>query len=1033
MVKFQQSQQDILLRKITKRKDEIAGYIYSRDTPITDIVFRQTTKYESYDEAVAAHDYKPISVGDSWGPSTNAWFKARFSVPESFAGRAVFAFFDFGGWEACAFLDGKPFHGIGKRHKYIPLLTKAKGGESFELVFDAICGSPWGPEKSDNEFPRSAAVFTVAHLAVRNDEVADYWYDLEVMRLLAEQLAEDSPRRAKIIYTLNESVDAFDYTNTDENSLARSANRARTILRTLYNCKTVASVLKLAVVGHSHIDVAWKWPYRETKRKCARTFSSQLRLMELYPEFIYTQGQAILYEFVKAQYPELYEDIKNRVKEGRWDVTGSMYVEADCNLSSGESLIRQILVGKNFYRDEFGIETDVLWLPDVFGYSAALPQILKRARIHYFFTNKIHWSDINCPPYGTFYWKGIDGSRVLAHFPPSASYNGFPDPAWLTRYAKYWQDKDRANEILFTYGWGDGGGGPEDRHCEYLRRQMDLEGLPKLEHKKVSEFFRDIDNGADYNEWVGELYLEYHRGTYTTQARNKKLNRRSEFLYRDAEILSSIAASMGLYYPRDQLTKQWKQILAMQFHDVIPGTSIRQVYEDTEKIYAEVLAVGRTIVDSALRAIANSVSTSADGQAIVVFNTLAWDRKGVVEAKLPRVGNYAVLNGNGTEVACQIVGDVIRFCAEVPSIGYATYRLVEKASVVKPTLKVSKTTLENRFFRIELDNKGLIKSLVCKGSGRQVLPEGARANVFEMYEDKPLSWPAWDVDFFHLEKFEQITDFSSLSIVEEGPVRGALEIERKFGNSHLIQRVVIYEELPRIDFETWVDWRENEKLLKVAFPVDVNADKARYEIQFGNVERPTHRNTSWDFAKFEVCAHKWADLSESGFGVSLMNDCKYGHSILGNVMRLTLLKSAKQPDPEADMLEHTFTYSLMPHAGDYVTAQTVRRAYELNVDMPTILATASPGKRPASKSFVRVDTDNVVLETIKRAELEDATILRFYECHNKRAKVNVTLDLPFKKVFECDLMEDDLSEIESRNGQFSFEIKPFEIRTFKMR
>ncbi len=1021
----------MLLRKIGRRKDEIKDYILSNVTPIEGITYRETTAYETYEEAMAAKDYRPIGIGELWGGATNGWFRLGFRIPAEWKGRNVVGLFNFGG-EACAYLNGKPYHGLARFHQEIPLATKAGGGERFEMVADVVSGAPWDPKAMNPQVTNRKSEFSRAHIATKNPEVEEYWYNLEVLHLIANELPQDSPRREKIIYTLNKSVDAFDYTHTDDESLRASALRANAIVKPLLECPAEPSAMELAVVGHSHIDAAWQWPFRETKRKCARTFSTQLAIMEHYPEFIYSQGQALLYSFVKENYPSLYSQIKKRVKEGRWDVTGSMWVEADCNLCSGESLVRQILVGKSFYRDEFGVETDVLWLPDVFGYSAALPQILKRARVNYFFTNKIHWSDINKPPYGTFWWKGIDGSRVLAHFPPSSSYNGFPNPEWFRKYVNNWPDKDRANEILFTYGWGDGGGGPEARHLEYLRREYNIEGLPRLKQKKVSEFFHGIDNGTDYHEWVGELYLEYHRGTYTSQAKNKRLNRRSEFLMRDAELLSTIAAPMGLPYPREELLAQWRQVLANQFHDIIPGTSIRQVYEETYESYDGVLAAGEKAVADATDSLAARIDTTGKGNAIIVLNTLPWERRDVVTLRAPSREGCAVTDAFGEQVTVQVSAGELRFTASVPSMGYAVYRMVEKPSKAVSALKVSKSRLENRFFRIDLDSKGLIESILHKETGREVLPMGARANVFEFYEDKPLNWPAWDIDFFHEDKVEEITELKSISVQEQGPVLGAVEIEREFSKSRLRQRIVIYSDIPRIDFETWVDWHEKEKLLKVAFPVDVNSPTARYEIQFGNVERPTHRNTSWDFAKFEVCAHKWVDLSEADFGVSLMNDCKYGHSVKGSVMRLTLLKSAKKPDPEADMGEHIFTYSLMPHAGSYVDARTVRRAYELNVPLRTVFPMSHKGKLPNRKSFISVDAENVVLETVKKAEREEATILRFYECHNKRSHVIVSIDLPFRKVYECDLMEDNTGEVASHDGGFSFEIKPFEIRTFKL-
>ncbi len=1019
-----ETKENIIFRKIGKRRDEIARYIFSGNTTITDIVFRVTKDYENYEDAVKAKDFKPITVGEHWQGGMNGWFKLNFTIPKEWKGRRVAGLFSFGG-EACAFIGGVPFHGLDRNHQEILLLPEAKGGEKFEMVVEAESGRPWNPE------PHPPVTFGKAEIAKINVELREYWHNLDLLYKLAEELAPESPRRAKIIYLLNKSVDAFDYSRTDDEALRKSALAANEIIKPLLECKAGQSAMKMAVVGHSHIDVGWLWPYRETIRKCSRTFSTVLRLMEQYPEYIYSQGQAQLYAFTKEKYPKLYEQIKNRVKEGRWDVTGSMWVEADCNLCSGESLIRQVLMGKNFFKSEFGIETNVLWLPDVFGYSAALPQILKKSGIPYFATNKIHWSQFNKPPYGTFYWTGIDGSRVLAHFPPSSSYNGIPDPKWLTRYVRQFQDKDRAGEILFTFGHGDGGGGPENSHLEMLRREKDLEGLPKCEMKSIPEFFKSIDNNADYHEWVGELYLEYHRGTYTTQARNKKLNRRAELLFRDVELFGCLAKPTGFEYPAEKINLNWKGILLHQFHDVIPGTSIRQVYEDTEASYMQILASGDEIRAKALLSIAEKIDSTGDGDAIVVFNSLSWDRVDIARVKAPPGEEYRVLDSEGNEVPSQISGGEIIFAASVPSCGYRVYRLAKGSSQSNTNLKEDKTCLENRFYKIKLDENGLIESLVLKKTGREMVPNGTRANVLQIFEDKPLDWPAWDIDFYYEDKCEVIAEVESIES-SVGPACASVELLRSYGDSKFRQRIIIYEDIPRIDIENWVDWRENQKLLKAAFPVDVNANSARYEIQFGNVERPTHRNTSWDFAKFEVCAHKWADISEEGFGMSLLNDCKYEHSASGNTLSLTLLRSAKEPDPQADMHEHTFTYSLLPHSGSYVEAETVRRAYELNVPLVAFPIAPSKGVLPKSKSFISVSASNVVLETVKQAENGKGTILRFYECHNSRSKAEVKLGLPFKKVMECDLMENDISEAALIEGGFAFEIRPFEIRTFKL-
>lgn len=1019
--------QDILYTKIGRRKHEIGSYMVSNRTPITDVGLWETKEFLSLEKAASKAKFKAVKPGDMWGGGgVNGWFRLRFSIPQEFAGREVAAVLDFGG-EGCAFINGQPYQGVDGNHQEVLLQKKAKGGEDYEILVD-VNSIHW-----HNPHDPAKRRFVRAELVTRNPEVRELFFNMDVLWILAGQLPKDSTRRARIIYVLNRSVDAFDYTDTDDASLKKSAKAANAILQPLMECRANDSALNVAVHGHSHIDVAWLWPYRETRRKCARTFSTVMRLMEQYPDYLFSQSQAQLYQYVREDHPELYKEIRKRVKDGRWDVVGSMWVEADCNLSSGESLVRQVLVGKNFFADEFGVESDVLWLPDVFGYSAALPQILKKAGVPYFSTIKIGWSQFNRFPYNTFWWTGIDGTSVLAHFPPTGDYNAYPDPGLLRRQEAEYKEKDRSTESLLSYGWGDGGGGPDPRHLEYLSRAKDLEGLPRCTQKSVSEFFHAIDiEDADYPEWVGELYLELHRGTYTTQARNKRHNRKAEFLFRDAELLSTVAGPFGLAYPYDELHEKWRDILCNQFHDVIPGSSIRLVYEDTEQMYPEIFKVGAGAVDNAIKALAAEVDTSGEGSPVMVFNTLPWERRSVasVEVDSPEA---AVVGPHGAEVPCQVADGRLQFAASVPSMGYSVYRVLDRPCKADASLlKVSKTTLENRFFTIRLDRGGVITSLVHKETGREMLPEGQRANVLRLYEDKPNDWPAWDIDFFYEDKYQDLDRADSVEVVEQGPVRAAVEVARSFNGSTLRQRVVISADSPRIDFETEVDWHESHKVLKALFPVDVNASKARYEIQFGNVERTTHSNTSWDKAAFEVAAQKWMDVSEPGFGASLLNDCKYGHHTVGSEMRLSLLRSPKEPDPEADMGEHAFTYSLMLHGGDYAAAGTVREAYDLNVPLVAEVVEASAGGLPAWKSFFSVDASNVVLETVKRAEKEDATILRLYECHSRREQVTLTADVPFTRVFECGIMEDNLHEVASEGNTFTFEIRPFEIKTFKL-
>ncbi len=1017
------------LRKVGRRRDEIAAYLYSNVTQISGVTLWETPNCEKYDDAVRAEGYKPINVGESWGGNgLSGWFKVRFTVPKEHAGKPFAVLINIG-FEGCVFMNGTPYHGVDRFHEEVLLSESAEAGKEYELIVEAMSGEFWQNQTEP-------AVFKRAEIATINREVNQYWYALGFLMQLAETLPEKSVRRARLIRGLNESVNLFDFDNTDEASLCESANRAYSALLPLLEKKAADTSLALTCTGHAHIDTAWLWPYSETIRKCSRTFSTVLRYLEQYPDYQFSQSQPQLYEFTREYYPELYEEIKKWAKTGRWEPIGCMWVEADTNVPSGESLVRQVLYGKRFFSEEFGVDTDTLWLPDVFGYSGSLPQILKKAGVDYFTTIKLVWGNqFNQIPYSSFWWQGIDGTRVLTHMPPHGDYNTLVAPALLRKAEDEYKEKDRSDYALYQYGWGDGGGGPAKNHLENLKLAKDLEGLPKCVQRPAKEFFADLSKeAATFPTWRGELYFELHRGTYTTQAKTKRYNRKAEFALRDAEIFEATAMLLDKTYSAASFADSWKLILKNQFHDVIPGSSVKEVYQDTDRDYSEVFRVTSDAISNTTRKISERIRISGEGEPVAVFNTLSWDRVALAEVTPTRAGSRFVVDQNGTPVPSQLTADGrLIFLASVPAMGYATYKVMAKGEQAKSSeLTVSPTLLENRFFRIELDDQGMITSLFDKRFAREVVPEGAKANLFRLFEDKPLDYGAWDIDFFYTEVGEDITSCESIEVAELGPVYGALKVVRRFGKSKLEQRIVIYSDTPRIDFATEVDWHEHLKVLKVAFPVTVNSPTARYEIQFGNVDRPTHSSTSWDFAKFEVCGHKWADLSEGGFGVSLMNDCKYGYDIRENVMRLTLLRASVEPDPTADRGHHTFTYSLYPHAGDYAEGGTVRAGYELNVPVITEFCGTGDGDLPADMSLLRVDADHVVLDSIKRAEDDNSIILRFYEAHNKRGRVNVTTDLAVTAAIECNLMENDLGKVSLNEGVISFDVLPFEIKTIRI-
>ena len=1022
--------EQLYLDKLKERYDEIGGLIYSNVTPIEGIELYETLAFERFEDASKAAGYRPIRPGESWGgDGKSGWFRMRFCLPESFAGKPAAAIIDVG-YEGCAFIDGTPYQGVDRWHEEVLLADRSEAGKSCELYVEATSGAFWQGQTEPARFKR-------AGIATINREVASYWYALGFLVELASALPQGSVRRARLIRGLNESVNEFDCDRTDEESLRESAERALCALRPILDQKAEPSALQFTCCGHAHIDTAWLWPYAETIRKCSRSFSSVVRLMEQYPDYHFSQSQPQLYEFAKEHYPRLYEEIRKRVREGRWEPIGCMWVEADTNIPSGESLIRQIIFGRRFIKEEFGVDTDVLWLPDVFGYSAALPQILKKSGVDYFTTVKLIWGNqFNQIPYSSFWWQGIDGSRVLAHFPPHGDYNTQILPEPLRRAQESYKEKDRSSHVLLQYGWGDGGGGPSKAHLEHLKLAKDLEGLPRCVQGRGHDFFQKLRAEADsFPTWQGELYFELHRGTYTTQARTKWNNRKAELALRDAEMLSTAAMVLGAPYPADDLARAWKLVLKNQFHDVIPGSSVPVVYKDAEEDYKQVFSLVKNAAARAEAFIADRMDTSGPGMPIVVFNTLSWARDDAALVTLPDTASYSVLDASGAPVPSQISkdGQTLYFTAHAPPLGAAVYRLVRGAAPeVEPGVTVSPTLLENRFFRIELDDRALITSIHDKAAGREVVPDGEAANVFQLFEDKPCAWDAWDIDFFYREKGWEISDIESIEVEELGPVVGALRLTRRFGSSSVEQWIVIYAESPRLDFVTKVDWHEKQKLLKVAFPVTINSPTARYEIQFGNLERPTHWNTSWDFAKFEVCGHKWADLAEGGYGVSLLNDCKYGYDIHENVMRLTLLRSTTAPDPTADRGEQFFTYSLYPHQGDYAASGTVRAAYELNVPLRVLLTSAHTGAVPPRASLFNLNADNMVLDTVKKAEDDECIVLRFYEAHNKRGRVSLSTELPVRQAWECDLLERNLGRIDVREGVISFDIVPFEIKTVKL-
>lgn len=954
--------------------------------------------------------------------------------------------FDYEGFtaEGLIYREGKLDRAINANRREVEVAAEARGGEEFEFFVEAAANG--GSDK--NGFlpglcqpdylgePRYA--LAEAQLACVNRPVFNFYHDFKTVLEAMETFPENSQRRAELCRALNEAIEVFEK-GDDAGIFA-----ARAILSEQMARKNGGTVHVVSGVGHGHIDTAWLWPLREAIRKCARTFSTALDYMERYPKYVFACSQPQHYLWMKVHYPEIWKKIRAAVKRGQWEPVGSMWVEADCNLPSGESLVRQMLHGKRFFLREFGVETRDVWLPDVFGYPASLPQIIRGAGAKYFMTQKMSWNQFNTFPHHTFLWEGIDGSKVFTHFPPAGTYSADTGPKDLAKIVNNFREHGLLTRSLLLYGYGDGGGGPSIEMLEKAGRLHDFEGLPKLELETAREFFEKAEAEAGQTrlpEWFGELYLEVHRGTYTSQARNKLENRRAEFLLREAEFFDSVARlvdpdwiqsaadppravydvtgldeEMPAAPHKRALERAWKLLLLNQFHDIIPGSSIHWVYEDSNRDYATVRELGDSVCDSGLAALAGQISVGDLREPVMIFNSLGFPRREVVD--LPGRGAAWV------EVpACGYrVGDLAAF---PKSLAHHAVRVMDNGDGV---------TLENGLMRLDFSKTGALRKVLDLRSNRDVLEPGKVGNVLCLHQDVPNKHDAWEIEVFHADAYDVIDASEVIGIVENSPLRCAVEVTRSFGQSRIVQRISLRAGSPRIDFLTEVDWREDRKCLKVAFPVNVRCGHATYDVQFGHVERPTHANTSWDMAKFEVCAHQWADLSESGFGVALLNDCKYGHDIHGNTMRLTLLRAPVSPDPIADRGVHRFTYSLLPHKGDFRSGGVIEEAAALNAPLGIrpMEAAGGKGSLPLVHSFLACDSPSLRVEALKKAEDDDALIVRLSEAHGSRGQTVIKLGFSAQKAHRTDLLERELEPLEISGGQVVVSYQPFQILTFKL-
>lgn len=1037
-----------ILEKLTHRVKELENDTVRETQLVSPVYYTKEDDSKFREPGYDDSDWICLNPGQEWeGHDSIIWIRGTVKIPEHLRGKALDLHVEAGPKEsmdikaeALLYVEGKETCAFDNWHSRMRLQQELTDRGEFSIALRVWSGM--------NE-PGQMRHFQGIWLEYI-DEVAEKYYFLAktVLETIRELEAKDY-RRITLLEILDRSFMCIDYLAEDREAFYQSVGEAYTYLSECLEREFPEEGNKpvVAVCGHTHIDMAWLWRLCHTTDKGARSFSTVLHLMDRYPEYKFSQSSPLIYEMVREKYPELYERIKEKIQEGRWEITGGMWVEPDTNIPSGESLVRQLLLGKRYMKKEFGKETTVLWLPDVFGYSWALPQILKKSGIRLFWTNKMSWNQYNRIPYDTFQWKGLDGSMLLTQLGTcperdvtwGSTYNGVIAPWEVKGTWDQYQQKDLNQEVLMPFGWGDGGGGPTREMLESYEVMQNLPGLPKVKMKHIEEFARDLEENLAEKEapvWDGELYFEYHRGTYTSQAFIKRENRKAEILYHDIELFSALRDTLTDTdeYPLLELEKNWKKICTNQFHDIIPGSSIAEVYEDAAKSYGEIRAAGSGMLDRALHELARNIKVQVDG--IVVFNSLSWERDGIFEVEGVQEG--IVLMDGERELPAQYSRRNGNLCAEylaeqIPSCGYKVLTWKPGITQVQTACQKWDRILDTRFYRIEFNESGQISRIFDKEYKREVLSKGGLGNELCVFEDKPHQFEAWNTEIYAYQKYKSITKLVQAELTEEGPIKTVVSLEYSFGRSTIRQNITVYQNSREICFDTWCDWHEKQALLKTAFDVDIRATQAVYDIQFGNLKRPTHSNTSWDYAQFEVCAHKWADLSEGNYGVTLMNDCKYGYDIKGSKMRLTLIKTSSYPDPDADLGDHVFSYALLPHGFSWKEANSDKRAYEFN--MPLHIRAVKQnlsGSLLAAFSFVCTDQEHVVIETVKKTEDGEGWIIRAYECMQYRGPVSFYFGRTLRSGSECSLMEEEIAPAWIEGNCLTSEMTPYEIKTFKV-
>jgi alpha-mannosidase len=1050
--------------KITKQLEELGTFSFN-DWKISDNL-SSNIKFDGNPYDINFDDSKWKTIGlNEISRFDSCWLRKEIVLPKTFLGLPVE-----GKVNLLVSVDDFGYMWInGESKGYFPwdgeftLTENAKPGQKFLFAIKAInTGGPLRIIRAQLDVETSKPL---------REKISDFNLSIQTgQKLLSfdtyqtnarvkvdpgiDQSTLDKSEKEKLNQLLQDACLQVDIDALKNGEVSKFEKSLDDVRQKLTPVKEFAKKFTLFFDSNAHIDAAWLWRKKESVEVCRNTFSSVFNIMNVRPGFTYTQSATQYYKWIENFYPDIFNDIKVKVKEGRWEIIGGMWIEPDCNIPSGVSWMRQLLYAKNYFYKKFGLDIKIGWNPDSFGYNWNMPMFYKNSGIDAFITQKIGWNDTNVFPYRVFWWESPDGSKILSYF-PFDYVNTITQSYQLVDWLRQFEANTGFRNMLVLFGIGDHGGGPSIDMIDRIEHLKTLDIYPNIKYGTATEYLdwmksQDLKN---IPTWKDELYLEYHQGTLTTQSQIKKYNRECETLLTNAEKFSSLSKLFGVNYDDVNINAAWEIVMFNQFHDILPGSSIREVYVDAKEDYSEAKKIGDFVLKNSLDEINKKINTSEieNGRPLVVYNPLAWDRTDVVKFNLPEgdLNEYSISDLDGNEIPSQIIhtsrftNQIIFIAGSVPSLGYKTYLIKkEKSRDNNPKFNASLNKIENEYFIVNIDTStGWVKSIYDKKNNKEIL--SSEGNKLQLLEDKPTAWDAWNLG---LTGVEYPSHFVNAEVTENGPIRTVVRLTRdylkpgvvkdfptaNFPSSFFTQDIILYNELDRIDFKTDIDWWESRTMLKVAFPVSVSDTLATYEIPYGTISRSTQRKTSWEKAKYEVAALQWGDLSNDNYGISLLNNSKYGYDIKDNVMRLSLLRSPKWPDPTADMGTHSIEYSLFPHKGNWKEANTVRRGYEFNQPLIAVLTDIHDGELPTQNSFIQVSGDGIILTTLKKALNSDDWIIQWYESEGKDGDAIITLPKVPKKVFETDFIEKEEKEIPFENNVIKIRTPKSSVKTIKV-